>query len=167
MITTITLMRSLRITAALALTTATLLGAARPAHAAGPRALTLQDFSDTLEADNATGTPDGIVSGVRFTHAILLHTHGATMSYFTHKFPGYVALSFVVGVPDSGTAGDTCELLLTVDGKQVKDLTKSYGQVGTKLVVPFGHASLIKLTVGEKTAPSCYLTIGDPMALPG
>jgi len=64
---------------------------------------------------------------VRFARAILLHTHGATMSYVTHKFPGYVALSFVAGVPDSGTAGDACELLLTVDGKQVKDLTGSVG----------------------------------------
>ena len=160
-------MTVVRLIAACALAGTSVLATAHPARAASPRALTLQDFSDTLEADEATGTANGTVSGVRFAHAILLHTHGATISYLTHKYSGYVALSFVVGVPDSGTAGDTCELIVTVDGKMVRDLTKTYGQAGTKIVVPFGHASLIKLTVGERTAPSCYLTIGDAMAVHG
>ncbi len=136
-------MTPLRIIAALALAGTTLLASAQPTHASGPRALTLADFGGVSNAANA---PHGSVGGNSYTRAIELNFYSSKIVLFAHKFPGYTSFSFMVGVPDDVAADSTRELVVAVDGKTVRDITKAYGQPATTITIPLGGVTSVSLT---------------------
>ncbi len=136
-------MTSLRIIAALALAGTALLASTQPTRAAGPRALTFADFGGVSAAEDA---PHSLVGGNSYAHAIKLDFYSSKVALFAHKFPGYASFSFAVGVPDDVAAGSTRELVVTVDGKTVRDITKVYGQPATTITIPLGGVTSIGLT---------------------
>ncbi len=136
-------MTALRIIAALALAGTTLLASTQPTRAAGPRALTLADFGGVSGGEDA---PHSSVGGASYAHALKLDFYGSKIARFAHKFPGYASFSFAVGVPDQDAAGSTRELVVTVDGKTVRDITKTYGQLATTISIPLGGVTSISLT---------------------
>ncbi len=136
-------MTPLRIIAALALAGTTLLASAQTTRASGPRALTLADFGGVSNAANA---PHGSVGGASYTHAIELNFFSSKIVLFAHKFPGYASFSVAVGVPDDVAADSTRELVVAVDGKTVKDITKTYGQPATTITIPLGGVTSVSLT---------------------
>lgn len=156
------LVRSL---AAAVLAGVVLLSAAHPLHAASPRYLGLNDYTDRVNVTDVSGSAAGSVAGVTYAHAIELSFARATASIFTRAFPGYDAVQFDVGLSDSGQfTGDTGELLVSVDGVTVKDLRLTYGHQASHVVIPFAKASTITLTVGPATAKK--LVIGNPTLRP-
>jgi len=138
-----------------------LLSAAHPMYAAGPRYLTINNFTNRVNAQDVSGSAEGTVAGVTYGHAIELSFARATATILPRAFPGYDALSFDVGLSDSNQfTGDTGELLVEVGGATVKDLHVTYGQPAVHVVVPFGKAGAITLVVGSTTAKK--LVIGNP-----
>ncbi len=133
----------LRVVAALTLAATTLLANAQSTRAAGPRALTFADFGGVSAAEDA---PHSLVGGASYAHAIKLDFYSSKVALFAHKFPGYASFSFAVGVPDDVAAGSTRELVVTVDGKKVRDITKAYGQPATTITISLVGATVIGLT---------------------
>ncbi|HXT38031.1 MAG TPA: NPCBM/NEW2 domain-containing protein [Chloroflexota bacterium] len=153
---------SLIITLVMALST--LLGPSRQALAAGPRVITGSDLADFngIEGDN-----NGSISGATYAKGILMAGDKAFITLDTHHFPGYTAFTTAVGVGD-GSVDDhpgTASVLVTVDGRLVKTITKPYGQAATILTVPFGQASQIKLTLHENQKKGLYILLGNPAVL--
>jgi len=136
-------MTSLRIIAALAVAGTTLLASTQPTRASGPRALTLGDFGGVSNAETAA---HGSVGGTGYAHAIQLNFYSSKIVLFAHKFPGYTSLSLAVGVPDDVAADSTRELVIAVDGKTVRDITKTYGQPATTITIPLGGVTSVSLT---------------------
>ncbi len=136
-------MTPLRIIAALALAGTTLLASTQSTRASGPRALTLADFGGVSGGEDASHSSIG---GASYAHALKLDFYGSKIVLFAHKFPGYASFSVAVGVPDDVAAGSTRELVVTVDGKKVRDITKAYGQPATTLSIPLGGVTSIGLT---------------------
>ncbi len=136
-------MTPLRIIAALALAGTTLLASTQPTRASGPHALTFGDFGGV---SNAQDMPHSSVGGAGYTHAIELNFYSSKIVLFAHKFPGYASLAVAVGVPDDVAAGSTRELVVAVDGKTVRDITKTYGQPATTITIPLGGVTSIALT---------------------
>jgi hypothetical protein len=131
------------------------------AYAAGSRVITSSDLGDFSGVESAAGSS---IAGVTYKQAMLLAFNKSYATLFTGKFPGYAAFTTAVGVPD-GTADDhagTVTIVVTVDGKPFKTITKSYGQAATMLTVPFGHASQIKLTVRDNQSSILYVLLGNP-----
>jgi hypothetical protein len=139
----------------------TLIGPSRHALAAGHRFLTLSDMGDFGIAESAN---NNAISGATYKHGILLVGNNAYVTLFPHKFPGYAAFTTAVGVDDGSVNNHPGKvtLLVTVDGKLVKTITKSYGQAATVLTVPFGQASQIKLTLHSKQKKQMYMLLGNP-----
>ncbi len=152
-------MTPLRIIAALALAGTTLLASTQPTRASGPRALTLADFGGV---SNAANPPHGSVGGNSYAHAIELNFVSSKIVLFAHKFPGYASLSVAVGVPDDVAAGSTRELVVTVDGKTVKDITKTYGQPATTITIPLNGATSVAFT----DASGDGIILANPTLLP-
>jgi len=136
-------MTPLRIITALALAGTALLASAQSTRASGPRALTLGDFGGVSNAQNAAHSS---VGGSGYAHAIELNFYSSKIVLFAHKFPGYASVSLAVGVPDDVAAGSTRELVVTVDGKTVKDITKAYGQPAMSITTPLGGVTSVSLT---------------------
>jgi len=136
-------MTPLRIIAALALAGTTLLASAQSTRASGPRSLTLSDFGGVSNAQDA---PHSSVGGSGYAHAIELNFYSSKVVLFAHRFPGYAAFSVAVGVPDDVVADSTRELVVAVDGKKVRDITKTYGQPATTITIPLGGVTLVSLT---------------------
>jgi len=152
-------MTALRIIAALALAATTLLASTQPTHASGPRALTLADFGGV---SNAANVPHGSVGGTSYAHAIELNFYSSKIVLFAHRFPGYASFSLAVGVPDDVAAGSTRELVITVDGKKVRDITKTYGQPATTITIPLGGATSVAFT----DASGDGIILANPTLLP-
>ncbi len=137
-------MTLLRIIAALALAGTALFASTPSTRASGPRTLTLGDFGGVSNAANA---PHGSVGGNSYTHAIELNFYySSKIVLFAHKFPGYTSFSFAVGVPDDVAADSTRELVVAVDGKTIRDITKAYGQPATTITIPLGGVTSVSLT---------------------
>jgi hypothetical protein len=136
-------MTPLRITAALALAGTTLLASTPSTRASGSRPLKFSDFGGV---SNAQDMPHSSVGGAGYTHAIELNFYSSKVVLFAHKFPGYASLAVAVGVPDDVAAGSTRELVVTVDGKKVRDITKTYGQPATTISIPLGGATSVAFT---------------------
>jgi hypothetical protein len=138
-----------------------LVGPSRHALAAGSRGVTLSDLGDFSGAE---GGANNSIAGAKYAQGILFAFDKSYVTLYTGKFPGYAAFTAAVGVPDGSTddhAG-TVTVIVTVDGKKVKSITKSNGQAATMLTVPFGHASQIKLTVHENQKKTLYVLLGNP-----
>ncbi len=160
-------MTPLRIIAALALAGTALFASTPSTRASGPRTLTLGDFGGVSNAANA---PHGSVGGNSYTHAIELNFYSSKVVLFAHKFPGYASFSVAVGVPDDVAAGSTRELVVTVDGKKVRDITKTYGQPATTITIPLNGATSVAFTDasgdGIILANSTLLPAGSPASGP-
>jgi len=152
-------MTPLRIIAALALAGTTLLASAQSTRASGPRSLTLSDFGGVSNAQDA---PHGSVGGNSYAHAIELNFYSSKIVLFAHKFPGYASFSVAVGVPDDVAAGSTRELVVTVDGKTVRDVTKTYGQPATTISIPLVGATSVAFT----DASGDGIILANPTLLP-
>ncbi|MGH2347042.1 MAG: NPCBM/NEW2 domain-containing protein [Chloroflexota bacterium] len=146
---------------ALILALTILIDPSRHALAAGQRFLTLSDMGDFNFAEGAN---NNAISGATYKYGTLLAGNNAYVTLFTHKFPGYAAFTAAVGVEDGSVDNHpgTAILSVTVDGKLVKTITKSYGQAATTLTVPFGQASQIKLTLHENQKKDLYMLLGNP-----
>lgn len=104
------------------------------------------------------------MAGVRFGRAIDLNVHAASISLFTHKYPGYSRLSFMVGISDNATPGETGKLVVTADGKVVDVVVKAYGQAARRVTVSFDKASMITLAADPDGVQGVEdIIIGDPV----
>ena len=127
--------------------------------AAGSRVLTLSDMGNQSGCESGAGDT---IAGAPFAHAILMAFNKSFVTLFPHAFPGYAAFTVAVGVVDGTSQPGTESLLITVDGKPFKTVTKSYGQAATMITVPFGHASQIMLTARANQKKNLYLLLGNP-----
>lgn len=149
---------------ALAATLTALLGPSQPTLAAGSRPVTGADWGDF---NGMEGADNSSIAGEAYARGTLITGNKAYVTLFTHHFPGYAAFTAAVGVPDGSvdSGPGSVSLLVTVDGKLVRTITKVYGQAATILTVPFGQASQIKLTVRENQAKNLYVLLGNPSVL--
>ena len=139
-----------------------LFGPSLHTRAAGSSVLTVSEWSDFSGAEGAN---NNAVSGV--TSGCILVGNNAYVTLFTHKYPGYAAFTTAVGVEDGSVDAHpgTATVSVTVDGKLVKTIAKEYGQAATRLTIPFGQSSQIKLTLHENQPKALYVLLGNPSVL--
>jgi hypothetical protein len=118
-------------------------------------------MSDFSGAEGANGSS---ISGVTYAKATLLAFNGSYVTLYTHKWPGYAAFTVAVGIADTSVDNHpgTTTILVTVDNKPFKSMTKSAGQAATQLTVPFGQASQIKLQIHNNQKQGLYVLLGNP-----
>jgi hypothetical protein len=152
---------SISLVIALVVALTAVIGPSRHALAAGPRVLTLSDMGDFSGAEGAN---NGAIAGATYAKATLLAFNNSYITLFTHHFPGYAAFTTAVGVADNSDnhPGGTVTVAVTVDGKLLKNIIKTYGQAATQLTVPFGQSSQIKLSMHNNQKRGYYVLLGNP-----
>ncbi len=144
---------------ALVATLSTLFGPSHPALASGPRYLQTSDMADFSGVSNWTNKT---IAGENYAHAILMGTTGAYVTIAPRAYPGYAAFTVAVGIADgfSDTSGGAT-LVVTVDGRVVKNISKTAGQAATTLTLPFGQSSQFKLSLKENQKKADMLMLGN------
>ncbi len=147
---------------ALILALTNVFGSGRHVLAAGAHGMPLPAWSDF--GGGVEGANGDTISGVTYAKATLLAFDKSYVTLFTHKYPGYAALTVAVGIVDASTNNHpgTNTVQVTLDGKPFKSITKTYGQAATQLTVPFGKASQIKIEMHNNQKAGFYVLLGSP-----
>ena len=137
----------------------TLLGPSHQALAAGPRYLTTSDMTDSTQVSNYTNQT---IAGEKYAHDIMMIETGAFVAISPHAFPGYAAFTVAVGIADGfGNTSGGATLVVMVDGRVVKSISKTVGQAATTLTLPFGQSSQFKLLVKENQKKAVIVMLGN------
>jgi hypothetical protein len=137
----------------------TLLGPSHQALAAGPRYLTTSDMTDSTQVSNYTNQT---IAGEKYAHDIMMTETGAYVTISPHAFPGYAAFTVAVGIADGfGNTSGGATLVVMVDGRVVKSISKTVGQAATTLTLPFGQSSQFKLSVKENQKKAVIVMLGN------